>query len=190
MLCYYKGELYLLEKTFACASNQCNAKYVCLCMNMCMSNMERVHVWMCRYTRMRGKRGDPHMSCIQVSCAWRNVWKIEIVILVAWVCWSLLYTSREKELSVLSSRPYLIESRIFLLSSATDWGKLAPVAREMWPAAARFSVCQLTGWVGQGDWSGWLSILPLPAAWIFPENIRENILLVGIRCTDRGPSPR
>jgi hypothetical protein len=159
---------------------------------------------MCRYTRMHDIRGESHMSCIQVSCAWRNVWEIEIerfsfllqqndalgiqyllflLLECAGHCFSFILVAEGVFCAIVpSSRTYLIELRIFLLQSATDWGKLAPAAREIWPAVANFSDCHLTGWVGQGDRSGWLSILHLPAAWIFPESIRENILLVGIQC--------
>ena len=55
-------------------------------------------------------------------CAWYSI----PIALVAWVLWSLffVYTSREKELPVLSSTAYLRQSRIFLLPSATEENSL------------------------------------------------------------------
>ena len=113
-----------------------------------------VHAWICACQIKYWTR-----PCMKMSHAWHKRWVsyvmraiivrdgalqamrtvFNVYFLVAWVLWSLLFdfTGREKELSVLSSRTYLIESRRLLLPSATDGGKKAPAAREIWPAAGK-----------------------------------------------------
>ena len=203
MLCYYKGVLYLLGKKLRVHQARAKCKirvfvreyvYVkygtCPCMNVSLYLHACHKRWvscvmhpsiMCVMEFL----GDWDQAILILAVTKRCAWYSISIALVAWVFWSLLsvYTSREKDVSVLSSRAYPIESHKFLLPSATDWEKLALATGEIWPAAAKFSDWQLTVWVGRGDWSGWLSILHLPEASIFPESIRENILLVGIRRT-------